>query len=223
VVQAGVPQSVQSLDYCLDDRDSIPGRWNDGIFSSPPRSGRLWSIPNLLSNGYRGLGTFHGVKAVGAWSWPLTFIQCHGTISPLPIYVLMVWRLIKQDTYSWNCALLSTGTILPPRVPNCKWWAVMQGWRVLSNDEISPIATVVFPPFSLHYFRPLLPRFAHSDTPHRAGDISWSHRVLSTLYSTRVWAHYHFIRLSTSLSVSFRRSGIILSKSGSQASEMLDQ
>jgi len=39
----------------LDDRDSIPGRGNEGILpSSPPRPDRLWGLPTLLSNGDRG-------------------------------------------------------------------------------------------------------------------------------------------------------------------------
>jgi hypothetical protein len=38
--------------------------------SSPRLPDRLWSPPNLLSNGYR--GPFSGGKAAEAWSWPLT-------------------------------------------------------------------------------------------------------------------------------------------------------
>jgi len=37
----------------LDDRGSIPGSGNDGIFfSSPPRPDRLFCPLNLLPNGY---------------------------------------------------------------------------------------------------------------------------------------------------------------------------
>jgi len=42
------------------------------FFYSPPRPDRLWGPPSLLSNGYRGF--FHGGKAAGTWSRPLTFI-----------------------------------------------------------------------------------------------------------------------------------------------------
>jgi hypothetical protein len=38
----------------VDDRSSIPGRGRE-FFSSPPRPGRLWGPPSLVSNGYRNL------------------------------------------------------------------------------------------------------------------------------------------------------------------------
>jgi hypothetical protein len=55
--------------YGLDDR-GVGVRVPVG---SPRRSDRLWSPPNLLSNGYRVEGgCFPGGKSAGAWSWPLT-------------------------------------------------------------------------------------------------------------------------------------------------------
>jgi hypothetical protein len=41
-------------------------------------------------------GSFPGGKAAGAWSWPLTFIQCRGqrmreAIPPLPQHGFMKW------------------------------------------------------------------------------------------------------------------------------------
>jgi hypothetical protein len=49
--------------YGLDDRGSIPGRgWE--FFSSTPCPERLWGLPSLLSNGYRGL--FSWGKAAGS-------------------------------------------------------------------------------------------------------------------------------------------------------------
>jgi hypothetical protein len=39
--------------YGLDDGGSIPGRVL-GLFPSPPRPGRFWGLPSLLSNGYLG-------------------------------------------------------------------------------------------------------------------------------------------------------------------------
>jgi hypothetical protein len=47
------------------------------FISSPPCPDRLRDPPSLLSNGYQGLFPWGG-KAAGAWSWPLTSIQCRG-------------------------------------------------------------------------------------------------------------------------------------------------
>jgi hypothetical protein len=42
--------------YELEDRVSILGEGNNGIFfSSPPRPDRNWGPPSLLTNGYQGL------------------------------------------------------------------------------------------------------------------------------------------------------------------------
>jgi hypothetical protein len=51
--------------------------------------------------------SFPGGKAVGAWSWPLTSIQCRGQrmrggIPPLPQYVFMAWCLVKhRDNFTF--------------------------------------------------------------------------------------------------------------------------
>jgi hypothetical protein len=59
-----IAQSVQRLDYGLDDRGSIPGRdWK--FSSSPPYPDRLWVPPSLLSNGYREALSL-GVKQPGS-------------------------------------------------------------------------------------------------------------------------------------------------------------
>jgi hypothetical protein len=50
--------------YGLDDRGfGVRVTVGSGIFSTQRRPNRLWSTPNLLSNGYRGL--FSGGKAAG--------------------------------------------------------------------------------------------------------------------------------------------------------------
>jgi hypothetical protein len=57
----------------LDDRGvGVRVLVGSRIFSSPRRPDRLWSPPNLLSNGYP------GGKAAEAWSWPLTSNYCRG-------------------------------------------------------------------------------------------------------------------------------------------------
>jgi hypothetical protein len=48
VIETGIGQWY-SAGYGLDDR----GSWE--FFSSPPRPGRLWGPPSILSNGFRGL------------------------------------------------------------------------------------------------------------------------------------------------------------------------
>jgi hypothetical protein len=45
-------------------------------------------------------GSFPGVKAAGAWSWPLISIyyrnqRMHGSLPPFPNYVFMAWCLLK--------------------------------------------------------------------------------------------------------------------------------
>jgi hypothetical protein len=57
------------------------------IFISPCRPDRLWGLPSLLSNGYRGL--FLEGKAAGVWNWTPTFQlmprpRKRGSIHPLP-------------------------------------------------------------------------------------------------------------------------------------------
>jgi hypothetical protein len=75
-------QSVQWLGHGLEDRGSIPGRGNDGIFfSSSPRSDWPWGPP-------RGALT-PGIKR--GWGVKLTIylyivlrLRMHGTIPPIP-------------------------------------------------------------------------------------------------------------------------------------------
>jgi hypothetical protein len=57
--------------YGLDDqqvRVRVPV--GSRIFSSTHRPDRLWCLPSLLSNGYR--GSFPRGKVARAWSWPLS-------------------------------------------------------------------------------------------------------------------------------------------------------
>jgi hypothetical protein len=49
-------QSIQWLDYGLNDRALIPRR-NEIFFSSPPRPDRDWGPPSLLASGYQGIIT----------------------------------------------------------------------------------------------------------------------------------------------------------------------
>jgi hypothetical protein len=49
-----VAQTVEGLDYELDDRGSIPAMGRN-FSSSPPRQDRLWCPPSLLPNEYLGL------------------------------------------------------------------------------------------------------------------------------------------------------------------------
>ena len=72
-------------------RNLIAGRKKKRHFSSPKLSDWLWNPPCFLLNGYRRL--FLRVKAVAAWSWPLTcFLMLRftttGTIPVLPVNVL---------------------------------------------------------------------------------------------------------------------------------------
>jgi len=41
------------MGYGLNDKGSIPAR-KMAFFSSPSHSDRLWGLPSLVSNGYRG-------------------------------------------------------------------------------------------------------------------------------------------------------------------------
>jgi hypothetical protein len=75
------------------------------IFSSPNRADRLWGLPNLLSNGYRGL--FPGCKAARAWSWSLTSRQCRGQEN-VDLYINSAICLHNVMLNS-----LSTGKMLP--------------------------------------------------------------------------------------------------------------
>jgi hypothetical protein len=81
VIQAEIFRSYRSRDsavgivtgYGLDDGGfGVRGPVGSRIFSSPSRADRLWGLPNLLPNGYRGFFPRGGGKAAGAWSWPLT-------------------------------------------------------------------------------------------------------------------------------------------------------
>jgi hypothetical protein len=83
---------ICSLIYLCSSRDSIVGIATGyglddlgvGVrvpvgsksFCSPRRPHRLWGPLSLLSTGHR--GSFPGVKAAGAWSWPLNSSKCRG-------------------------------------------------------------------------------------------------------------------------------------------------
>jgi hypothetical protein len=62
-----------AMGYGLDGRGSIPGIGN--VFFSTP-SAQTCSAPHPASYPMRIGGSFPGGNAVGAWSWPLTSIQC---------------------------------------------------------------------------------------------------------------------------------------------------
>jgi len=60
----------------LDDLSSISGRGREGIFSL---SYRVQIVSGVYPASYpMGIRGFPGGKAAGAWSWPLTSIQCRG-------------------------------------------------------------------------------------------------------------------------------------------------
>jgi hypothetical protein len=97
---------VGIISYALDDRGSTVR------FPAGPGN---FSLHHHGQNGSRShpvsypMGTrccFPGVKAAGAWNWPLTSIQCRSQ-ECVEIY------LHSPNTSSWRGALLSTGTILP--------------------------------------------------------------------------------------------------------------
>jgi hypothetical protein len=57
--------------YRLDNRGAgVQVLVGSRIFSSTRLPDQVWGAPSLLSSGYR--DSFPGVKAAGAWSWPLT-------------------------------------------------------------------------------------------------------------------------------------------------------
>jgi hypothetical protein len=83
----------------LDSRQEL---WRD-TFSSPPRLDRLWGPPSLLSHGYQGF--FPVGRAAGAWSWPLTSIQCRSQKCVVlyfhPPYIFMLWCSVKcRDNFT---------------------------------------------------------------------------------------------------------------------------
>jgi hypothetical protein len=80
----------------LDYRGSIPGR-DKRCFLYSYNPDRLWGSPSLLTNRYR--ASYRGCEAAGAWSWPLTSMQCLGqqcwSYISIPTRVLMAWCLIN--------------------------------------------------------------------------------------------------------------------------------
>jgi hypothetical protein len=88
--------------YGLDGPDSIPG--SARFFPSPERPDRLWGLPSLLSNGYRGLFPPE-VKRQGReadHSLPSSAeVKKVGAIPPLP-HVLMAYCLshLAQDSFT---------------------------------------------------------------------------------------------------------------------------
>jgi hypothetical protein len=94
-------------------RTGLRARWS-GV--RVPARAENFSLHHRVQNGYQAqsvsysMGTrssFSGVKATGAWSWPLTSIQCRRQrmsvdIPPLPQYAFMMW-----------CSVKITGTTLP--------------------------------------------------------------------------------------------------------------
>jgi hypothetical protein len=106
VRRAGVDQSVERIDYGLDDQDSVPDSDNDEIsFSSPPRPDWLWPTqpptqwtPRFLITGVTlsRRETDHSLHLVPR-------LRMHGTIHPLPQYVFLAWRLINRFVFmAWQ-------------------------------------------------------------------------------------------------------------------------
>jgi hypothetical protein len=69
--------TISKMCYGLDDRSSIPGRGNVGIFSFRHR---IQTDSEAHPASYpMGTGdSYPGTKAAGAWGWPLTCIYCRG-------------------------------------------------------------------------------------------------------------------------------------------------
>jgi hypothetical protein len=97
-----------ALGYRLDDRGSR--------VRFPAEAGNF-SLHHRVQNGsgahpasypMDNWGSFLGGKAAGAWSWPLTSIQCRGqrirgAIPPVPKYVFMAWCLVEhRDNFTFH-------------------------------------------------------------------------------------------------------------------------
>jgi len=72
VVIASMTQSVEWLNYGLDDRHSVPAIGKDGIllFATASRPALDFRVSCMM----RVRSHFTGGKATGAWSWLLTSI-----------------------------------------------------------------------------------------------------------------------------------------------------
>jgi len=58
------------------------------VFSLSPCPERLWGLLSLLSD--VSLWIFPGGKAAGAWSWPLTSIQCYTSIPRIRLHGMVL-------------------------------------------------------------------------------------------------------------------------------------